>query len=245
MLADLKELLRIKGYKIFTRPLELNIVGVRNNLNDPNKFNDELHVFFRSYSMEGYAWTDNEMQWNHYRFAICTDPACYTYYQQKNRFWDGLLEQGQYINGFKRAHQVDGKDGEVLLQKPRFPIRVFYECTEGVMSSVDLRNPNYYSPVPSGRIINTYYNICFEPPVDHDGKKWINEFGSGCQVFEHREEFELFMRLCTWHQHVYGNNFTYTLIDFKDPVLSANARLPILLTPSRPKQSDPDRQATH
>lgn len=245
MIADLKYLMQSNGYKIFTRPLELNIVGIRNNVNDPYNFNDELHVFFRSYSMERYSGEDDEMQWNHYHFTICTDPTSYAYYQQKNRLWDGLLEQGQYINGFKRAHKVDGKKGDVLLQKPRFPLRVFYKCTHTVMNGVDLRNPNFYIAVPSGRIINTYYNICFEPPLELNGKKCINEYGSGCQVFKDRCDFEQFMRLCSWHQHVYGNNFTYTLIDFKDPALSAKARLPIIPSPCRPKQDEPDKQAAH
>jgi hypothetical protein len=246
MLEQVKKLVLSRGYKIFTRPLELNIVGIRHNANNPTRFNDELHVFFRSYSLERYAHDDSEPHWKHYRFVICTDPSCYAYYQKENRLWDGLLEQGQYIDGFKRAHQVDGKQGDVLLQKPRFPIRFFYEWKHRIINSMDMRNPAFFNPVPAGRIMNCYYNICFEPPIDCSGKIWINEFGAASQVFERREDFDTFMRLCHNHQYVYGNNFSYTLIDFKDPLLSAQARLKnAILSPSRPTEQAPDHQAAH
>ena len=173
MLDNVEKLMQQNGFKVFTRPLELNIVGIRNNATDPFRFNDELHVFFRSYSMERYAWTDDELHWNHYRFAICTDPTCYAYYEKNDRRMDGLLVQGQYINGFKRAN-IEEKGGDVLLEKPRFSIRVFYQLTGNA-----LLKPENVIAFPAGRFINAYYDVCFQPSIDRGGKKWIDKFSGG------------------------------------------------------------------
>ena len=41
----------------------------------------------------------------------------------------------------------------------------------------------------------------------------IDKYSAGCQVFENAEEFGKFMDMARKHKDLYGNNFTYTLID--------------------------------
>ncbi len=43
--------------------------------------------------------------------------------------------------------------------------------------------------------------------------KTVDQYSAGCQVFSSILDFNLFMQLCERHKRVYGNNFTYTLID--------------------------------
>jgi hypothetical protein len=43
--------------------------------------------------------------------------------------------------------------------------------------------------------------------------KTVDNYSAGCQVFANINEFNLFMQLCEKHKQLYGNSFTYTLID--------------------------------
>ena len=44
----------------------------------------------------------------------------------------------------------------------------------------------------------------------------VNKWSAGCQVFKKVEDYEKFMDLCGESAKIYGNSFTYTLIDEKD-----------------------------
>jgi hypothetical protein len=43
--------------------------------------------------------------------------------------------------------------------------------------------------------------------------KDVNTWSAGCQVFQKSDDFETFMNLARKHRELYGNKFTYTLID--------------------------------
>ena len=43
--------------------------------------------------------------------------------------------------------------------------------------------------------------------------KTVDQYSAGCQVFANAAEFMLFLHLCERHKGLYGNEFTYTLID--------------------------------
>jgi hypothetical protein len=45
--------------------------------------------------------------------------------------------------------------------------------------------------------------------------KTVDKNSAGCQVFENATAFQQFMLLCERHRRMYGNKFTYTLIDFR------------------------------
>jgi hypothetical protein len=45
--------------------------------------------------------------------------------------------------------------------------------------------------------------------------KIIDQYSAGCQVFKSADDFLVFMELCKNHAKLYGNKFSYTLIDFR------------------------------
>jgi hypothetical protein len=45
--------------------------------------------------------------------------------------------------------------------------------------------------------------------------QYINKYSAGCQVFQNVNHFDEVMKLCEIHRSLYGNAFTYTLIDFR------------------------------
>ena len=46
----------------------------------------------------------------------------------------------------------------------------------------------------------------------------IDRWSAGCQVFKIAEEFKSFMKICEEQSKLYGNSFTYTLINEEDMV---------------------------
>ncbi|MCI0447290.1 hypothetical protein L0152_29285, partial [bacterium] len=56
---------------------------------------------------------------------------------------------------------------------------------------------------------------------------YIEKFSAGCQVFENAEDFAEFMKLAQRHSKLYGNSFTYTLIDLRAVQREGRRRLAI------------------
>ena len=48
MLQSILKTKKKKGYKIYSRPFELNIVGIRTNNTVPNSFDDTLNIFYKN-----------------------------------------------------------------------------------------------------------------------------------------------------------------------------------------------------
>jgi len=59
-----------KGYKVFKAYRKLNIWGIRSKNQSPNKFDDELHVFFNNSK-------GRIPKWKHFVFPVTTDPGTY------------------------------------------------------------------------------------------------------------------------------------------------------------------------
>ena len=55
----------------------------------------------------------------------------------------------------------------------------------------------------------------------HRSSEWrdvdvVEKYSAGCQVFQKKKEFDVFIELCEKSADIYGNSFTYTLINLKD-----------------------------
>ena len=62
------------------------------------------------------------------------------------------------------------------------------------------------------------------PPVNGT-TKFVEKYSAGCQVFANIDDFNLFMQLAQRHKTLYGNDFTYTLIDERALVREAKKKL--------------------
>jgi hypothetical protein len=45
---------------------------------------------------------------------------------------------------------------------------------------------------------------------------FVENWSEGCQVFKRSKDFDEFMKICTKAQKIFGNTFTYTLLESKD-----------------------------
>jgi hypothetical protein len=188
MKNTIQEALSRKGYKTFLRPLELNIVGIRSDSVKPNSFDDSIYVFFKS--------TDGIMI--DLRFPATTDPGTYWLKNPMNPQGTAILKEGQYLNAYEIGKHRGKYDA--LVQKG--PVTVMRDYDRNAV--LDFMN---------GKEDRGLFGINIHRALESGTTKSIDRFSAGCQVFANANDFSLFMVLCEKHRQLYGNQFTYTLID--------------------------------
>ena len=185
----LKSILRSYGYQLNTRPYELNIVGVRSNSVEANQFDDKIYVFYK---------TDN-INWETHEYPATTDPGTFWLQNPMNEQGTAILAEGQYVN----AYQIGLHRGiyKALVQTGA-PVTIIRDYDRNAV--LDFYNGNY---------ITGYFGINIHR-ADKDGSTFsVSKYSAGCQVFQNADQFEEFLKMCDYHRELYGNYFTYTLID--------------------------------
>ena len=190
--------MRHKGYKIFSRPFELNIVGLRSKSTIPNRFDDEIHVFYKV----------STLNWHYHVFKATTDPGTFWLRQPMQPQGTAILAEGQNIN----AYQLDLHRGKYLALVQRKAVTVIRDYNRDAV--LDFKN---------GTITKGLYGINVHRANQTGTTKTVDKNSAGCQVFENADDFALFIKLCQKHKGLYGNQFSYSLIDFR-AVRRQNAR---------------------
>src|SRR5262245_17414123 len=90
MLSRIKSILKQNGYALYTEPYRLNIIGLRSESIVPNRFDDEIHVF--------YAKSDGS--WNYHIWPATTDPGTFWLNNPVYEQGTAILAQGQYQNSY-------------------------------------------------------------------------------------------------------------------------------------------------
>lgn len=184
----IQEALGKKGYKIFVRPFELNIVGVRSDSTMPNAFDDAIYVFY----------VDKEGKLIQHKFPATTDPGTYWLQNPMNPQGTAILKQGQYIG----SHAMGLHRGKYIALVQQRPVTVIRDYDRNAV--LDFNN---------GREDTGLFGINIHRASETGTTKIVDHYSAGCQVFASVTDFVLFLSLCERHKGLYGNNFTYTLID--------------------------------
>ena len=191
---SIEETMAHKGYAYFKKGnYNLNIIGIRSDQNRKvtNKYDDFLIVLY---------YVDGVL--NRKVYSITTEPGLY-YMKNKlgNPKGTAILVPNQY-RGCWMIAKHNGKY-DALCQKK--PVSVYRDSNkDGVY---DL-NPKTIDTGLFG--INIHRSSPYSTTAN------INDFSAGCQVFASPKEFKEFMELCEKQRSLYGNSFTYTLLDEKD-----------------------------
>lgn len=191
MLPKLKSILRQKRYRIFSRPYELNIVGIRSKQTRSNSFDDELHVFYK----------DDRKKWQYHIFKITTDPGTYWLENPQASKGTAILAEGQYLNAYGIGLHQNKYYALCQLHKPVVVMRDYNRN-----AILDFRN---------GKKEKGMFGINIHRARAAGSTKVIDDYSAGCQVFKDASDFVAFMALCEQHKRLHGNTFTYTLIDFR------------------------------
>src|ERR1051326_2136063 len=112
MLSRMKSILRDKGYVLYTRRYEMNIVGVRSKSTKANAFDDEMHVFFKT----------SPLKWEYHVFRMTTDPGTFWLENPMQERGTAILAQGQYVDAYQIGLHL-GKYFALVQRKPVTIIR--------------------------------------------------------------------------------------------------------------------------
>ena len=192
---NIKSYFAAKGYKFFDTPdkkLNINIIGVRRDNQGTNTFDDFLLVMYR----------EEELMISN-RWQVTTDPGKYWLQNPINPKGTAVLAPQQYRGTWKIGkHQ---NKYEALVQ--RKAVKVYRDNSKDDIIDYN----NITTLVDEG-----YFGINIHRSNPYDQSYLVNKWSAGCQVFKRIEDYNKFMELCRESAKIYGNSFTYTLIDEKD-----------------------------
>ena len=189
-----------KGYKYFTgngKDYDVNIIGVRNSETKgrvTNAFDDCITV---SYMLEG--------EWKFHCYQATTDPGSHWEENLLNKKGVAILKPGQYRGSHKlRLHQ-----GKYLALGQQKPVKVYRDKNKD--GKYDLLEEN---------IDEGIFGINIHRATGRAGGKSVrvDKWSAGCQVIASNDDWHEFLDICQAAREVWGNSFTYTLLESKDIV---------------------------
>lgn len=180
--------MKVKGYHISERPYELNIVGIRNPSTIPNKFDDRILVFYKT----------DQGAWEGKSFNATTDPGTFWLNNPMEPQGTAVMKEGQY----KDAYQIGLHQGKYTALVQRKPVSIVRNYQRNAL--LDFYN---------GKEDTGMFGINIHRANATGTTKVVDKYSAGCQVFENAEEFAKFLEMAEKHKNLYGNSFTYTLID--------------------------------
>lgn len=192
--CDFKKLFEKKGYTYFEKGnYNMNIIGVRSNQNNKvtNKYDDCLVLIYNT-----------ETGWKRQIYSITTEPGLSSMKAPSNAKGTAILAPGQY----RGAYKIDKHNGkyDALCQRNKV-VKVYRDNN---------RNEVYdYKP-------ETIDTGMFGINIHRSNETWtrstVDGYSAGCQAFNDPKEFISFMNLIKKSAKIYGNCFTYTLINEED-----------------------------
>jgi len=192
--TQIETAVKAKGYKWFENGnYNLNIVGIRNSDTFDevtNKFDDLLTVSYK---------VGNDLQYH--QWNCTTDPGKYYTENLLNSDGVAILVPGQY----RSSHTIGLHRGKYKALKQMNPVKVYR----------DSNRDNCYDMDPS-KIQEGLFGINIHRASASGTSTQIDKWSAGCQVVANYEDFNKLMWLALQAVDVWGNSFTYTLIDSKD-----------------------------
>lgn len=189
---QIKEVLDKKEYHFFdkNKPYNLNIIGIRSNNHVANSFDDWLYLIYRNETLEVQT----------HEFPITTDPGSYWLKNPLNVNGTAILVPGQY----KGSHQIGLHQGKYKALKQKRPLKVWRDDTRDTTLDKE------------GKIHEGIFGINIHRSNANTESTYVEKWSAGCQVFKSVKDFNFFMEVCHTAAEIYGNSFTYTLLEEPD-----------------------------
>lgn len=189
-IISITRIFKQNGYKLNTRPYEINLVGMRSKITTANRFDDELLLFYKN----------SEGQWATMKMPCTTDPG--TYYLENPIFkGTAILAAGQYRNAY-----------QIGLHKNKYKALVQRGAPVTIIRDYNRNNIIDFG----GKTVTGYFGINIHRAREKGVSIFVDKYSAGCTVVADSNEFELLMRAAERHRKLYGNSFTYTLLDWRE-----------------------------
>lgn len=178
--------MHILNYKVFiVEPFNLNIVGWRNRFGEVDEYCDYLAVYY----MERGTWKVKTWE-------ASTRPGKSYLLSPINKKGTAILKPGQYLNSYALG-QYKGS----LALRQILPVKVFRDDNKDVLWDTNAATTDF------GKFgIHIHRSSRFA--------KIVGRNSAGCQVFKNTGDYLEFIDLCQRAAAVWGNKFTYTLLEF-------------------------------
>ena len=187
-----------KGYKYFTGgDFDVNIIGVRNSETKgrvTNAFDDCVTISYKE-----------DSEWKFHCYQATTDPGSHWEQNLLNKKGVAILKPGQYRGSHKlRLHQ-----GKYLALGQKSPVKVYRDNNRD--GKYDLLEENVDEGI---------FGINIHRATGRKGGKSIrvDKWSAGCQVIADNDDWHQFLDICQTAREIWGNSFTYTLLESKDIV---------------------------
>ena len=196
---QIEKTVKSKGYVWFEDPkdkgYDVNIVGIRNSETGDevtNKFDDKITI---SYKVDG--------EWKFHCYDCTTDPGRYWVENIMRKEGVAALKEGQY----RRSHKIRLHAGKYPALGQQNPVTVYRDANKD--GCYDLSDDNTQTGL---------YGINIHRATAREGKRStkVDKWSAGCQVIAANKDWKEFMDICYKAREIWGNNFTYTLIESKD-----------------------------
>ena len=196
---QIEKAVKSKGYVWFedskNKGYDVNIVGIRNSETKnkvTNRFDDKITI---AYKCDG--------EWQFHCFDCTTDPGTHWVEQVMNKKGVTILKPGQY----RRSHKLRLHAGKYLALGQQNNVIVYRD---------DNRDDNY--DLDESKTDTGLFGINIHRATGRAGKKssQIDKWSAGCQVIADNDDWHCFLDICQQAREIWGNNFTYTLIESTD-----------------------------
>ena len=189
-ISSLVSAMKRKKYAVFNKgDYNLNLVGIRSADMNANTFNDLYCVFFQC-----------NVHANMHVFPCTTDPGLYYRYRPVNLNGTAILIPGQYRRAWKLGRHQGRYDALVQAQ----PVSVYRDND---------RNKTLNTNVPTQ---TGYFGINHHRANAARESTQVDKWSAGCQVFASPDDYRIFMALIKKAAALWGNSFTYTLLNEED-----------------------------
>ena len=182
------DLVASRGFATFERGLyNLNLIGIRSPDRTSNAFNDRICVAYR-----------DESGWISRTFQATTDPGLYYRENPLNVRGTAIMCPGQY----RGSHVLGYHRGQYRALVQDRPVQYWRDGNRDEVLDM----------VP-GTEEEAVVGLNIHRASASRASSRIGRFSAGCQVIADPEEFDVLIALCEKSAELYGNRFTYTLIE--------------------------------
>jgi len=195
---QIKDTVEGLGYKYFTGDnYDVNIIGIRNSKTEgkvTNKFDDTMTISYK----------DENGEWQYQEYNCTTDPGDDW---MENPWIDkigcAVLKPGQY----RGSHKLRLHAGKYLALGQKKNVTVYRDNN---------RDDNY--DLNESKTDTGLFGINIHRATSRSGKgsTQVDKWSAGCQVIAHNDDWHEFLDICQVAREIWGNSFTYTLLESKD-----------------------------
>jgi len=187
-----------KGYKYFTSDnYDVNIIGIRNSETKgevTNKFDDIMTISYK----------DKDGKWWYHEFECTTDPGDdYIDAPMSPNKGCAVLKPGQY----RGSHKIRLHGGKYTALGQKKDVTVYRDNN---------RNDKY--EFDESTCDTGVFGINIHRATKYAGKTSTNvdKWSAGCQVIASNDDWHTFLDICQTAREIWGNSFSYTLLESKD-----------------------------